>query len=134
MARELTAPTGEVRVLFTAAEAEGFLRGWTPLPDGGYDDPLASAVRRVLQGLTMEFAAELDCVEVCVERAPGPMLDGEGVDASAPMDERPRTWYVVRFRIAGPDSGAAEQQPMLDAWIADHAPALAFAVESAADG
>ena len=133
MARTLAAPTGEVWVLFSAAEAEGFLRGWTPLPDGGYEDPLGRAIRRVLQALTMEFAAEVDYVEVRVERAPRPDFGLATADGNAPSDESPRTWYVVSFQIASPDQGAAEQQPALDAWIADHAPALAFAVEGVHD-
>lgn len=134
MARKLTAPVGEMRVLFTAAEAEGFLRGWTPFPDGGYDDPLGHAVRRVLQALAMEFAAEVDSVEVCVERAAHPDFGHEAGARSGQPGESPRTWYVVRFRIASQGSGAAERQPALDAWIADHAPALAFAVEGVQDG
>ena len=130
MARQLDAPVGEVRVLFTALEAEGFLRGWTPLPEGGREDPLGRAISRVLKGIAMEFAAEIDYVEVCVEPAMWAAAEVGDGEADGAAGSAPRSWYVVRFRLSGPDTDSLEeQQTALASWVAEHTPALAFAVE-----
>jgi hypothetical protein len=129
MARQLEAPEGEVRVLFTAAEAEGFLRGWTPLPEGGHDDPLGRAISRVLKGVAMEFAAEIDDIEVCVEPAARTPADAEADGGVDRPSQAGRRWYVVRFQLTGCDASSTEQQAALASWVAAHSPALAFAVE-----
>ena len=58
MARQLTSTPDEVHVLYTAAEAERFRRGWALLPDAGRDEPLARALPPTLQALAFEFAPQ----------------------------------------------------------------------------
>jgi hypothetical protein len=118
-----------VRVLFTAHEAEGFLRGAAALPEGGTDDVLHRVVRRVLKRLALDFPGEAEGIEVHADRVPraepaDPAADAPG--ASAPGV----AWYAVRFRLVGagatPDGTRA-----LEAWVAEQVPQLTFGVHEA---
>ena len=118
MARQLPTAANEVRVVFSAAEAEGFRRGGALLPDGGRDERIASAVRRTLQALSLEFGPLGECVEVRVT----PLVEvalGPGAE---------HAWYAVDFAFAG---GSPEERRVLAGWLADHAPRLRFAIAEA---
>lgn len=132
MARQLDGAPGEIRVLFTPAEAAGFLRGGSALPGEAPDDPLHRAARRVLKGLALDFATAAESVELCVERLAPPLApplaprraDAPDADAGSIVGD----WYAVRFRLTAPCADAEERRAV-DAWMAEHAPVLAFAVE-----
>lgn len=125
MARQLDGAPGEIRVLFTPAEAAGFLRGGSALPGEAPDDPLHRAARRVLKGLALDFATAAESVELCVERLAPRRGDAPDAADDACTDGG---WYAVRFRLTAPCADAEERRAV-EAWMAEHAPVLAFAVE-----
>lgn len=117
MARQLEAPSDQIRVVFRTDEAERFLRGWEPVPNYGGADPLNRALQDSYDALNDAFPDAGDLVEPFVERAGWARDDGYD-------------WYVVNFRFpvdaverAGHDSGA------LADWIADETPDVLFALE-----
>ena len=117
MARQLEHSSDQIRVLFAASEAQGFLRGRAHMPGGGADDPLSRAIRRTMKELTLDLALAAECVEIVIEPAPE-LADGQ------------HAWYTVRFRFGDEAVATAGEDPRLLAdWIAANTPDLAFAVE-----
>ena len=117
MARQIEAPSGEVRVLFRPEEAKEFLRGREPIPCYGGDDPLNLALQKTYDALNDAFPDAGDLVEPFVE--PAPWVRDAGFQ-----------WFVVNFRFPNDRVERAGHDPdALADWIAEYTPDLLFAFE-----
>ena len=117
MARRLEAAPNEVRVLFQPDEADDFLRGRSPVPGFGGDDPLNLALQKTYDALNDAFPDAGEFVEPFAE--PAPWVRDGGFD-----------WFAVNFRFANERvERAGHDADALADWIAEHTPDLLFSFE-----
>ncbi|MFO7261316.1 MAG: hypothetical protein DIU52_009165 [bacterium] len=117
MARRIEAPPKQVRVLFRPEEAEDFLRGRSPVPGFGGDDPLNLALQEMYEELNAAFPDAAGFVEAFSEPAPW-------------VREGGFQWFAVNFRFANDRVERAGHDPeALADWIAEHTPDLLFSFE-----